>query len=395
MKFIYLMLSHHPLAAMILVCSAVLVSPVCASDETVLDSLGSGRNTWLSEVEFKCTYTYTECVAPSEEAAEQQDDRCAVTLKAHGEMIKRNQNTLYSCFVDRDEYTPNQVDDFIAVISDQLRCRYVPSNKSNGELTQAFVTPRQPDKAHLPYPYLAAPPHLDPLTYGGGMDTPNFITSCQRWREERPDSFSWSIESSTETTVIVEAVVKYESETTHFVVHYDMTHSYPLITELVQRTDFHHDDIDLPTITSHTWAEDFVVLSNGLSMPSRIRRVHGPMRGYMDELMDGLEGQWRGMEWVSTDLGLEAPTEEDFAIQFKEGSSIGGLKPSVRKSLVASGKPFEINEYSLSDLDVGLQPLPERNPTSGTGFTLRLFFAFASVAIVIVAGFYWRYRRAK
>lgn len=368
-----------------------------ASDDA-LDALERGFESWLEELEFKSSYVYSEWIADTREEAEQKAALSQLTLRSHGEFIKFGKNTLYSCTVETDRYPVHQLEDFMAVIGDELEVHYVPVRSQQiqtGDLQQLFCGPRTPEHANLPYPLVASSPALDPLTYGGGKAIPNFISGCKRLEESGDYSFSWTIAPANEQKIELKAVLRGQSDTDSTFVRYSLQYSHPIPEEIIKRIEYTNPNVS--PMTSRTLAEGFVEVEDGLFMPSTIHRFEGPLGDWLGE---EFRGKWRVQLWQSVDLGEVSPTKEDFMFTLNPGTSVGGLQPQAKEGLLreiqmaSSGAPasFDINSHSIDDLE----NRPEERLASDDGFSIRyLLIANLFLVVFVVLAMVARWRRSR
>ena len=144
-----------------------------------LRTLKAGIDEYLREVEFKCTYTYSEYLVDSREKAEHFDTSDGrLLLRATGSLIKSNKMTFESFVLDQaNTEGACFFNDHITVTNSDLCADYF--KQGDGAIHRTlFVSEPEKTESGIPLLDQACASIFCPLTYGGGRAIPNIIDLC-------------------------------------------------------------------------------------------------------------------------------------------------------------------------------------------------------------------------
>ncbi|MBQ3389135.1 MAG: hypothetical protein IJG60_07980 [Thermoguttaceae bacterium] len=323
------------------------------NQKDLLKTLEQGVDRQLREVEFKCTYTYTEYVVETLEEAERFDTTNGrLVVHATGTLAKNKKMTYESLVVDKLETrVPEYYMDHVTVTNQELRACYRKQSLQHPYRT-LFVLSRQEENKDLPILNLHEGRFFCPLTVGGSRSRPNFLDHVLLTPDKYADTTDVSLLKQDEDTVVRIHHTSADSAV-HSVSDEAFTISnsfpYPVLLENASSKMLHYVRFDKDaTRTSNLKNSDFVRLNDGCVLPKKIQEYSTI---FFDDYRKEDVGKWVVKKWESDDMGKERPKKSDFYIHLDRNSDIGGLALSLNYKLEKNlPEYFDINKYGVRDL---------------------------------------------
>ena len=379
----------------------IIVTPLfvrCADEDVeLLQALKQGVDQQLREVEFKCTYTYTEYVVETLEEAERFDTTNGrLVVHATGELAKNKKMTYESLVVDKLETrVPEYYMDHVTVTNQELRACYRKQSLQHPYRT-LFVLSRQEDNKDLPILNLHEGRFFCPLTVGGSRSNPNFLENVLRVLDKYADTTDVSFLKQDNNSIIhihhisEDQVVNSVSDETFTISN---SFPYPVLLENTYNDMLHYvaNNKDRKRI-SKLKTSDFVRLNNGCVLPKKVQMCSTIFfNDFRKEDVD----KWVVACWESRDLGNQKPKKSDFYIYLDRNSDIGGLALNLNDKLEKNlPEYFDINKYGVRDLQTS-SPL-ESQVDRNSDFTVLIRPAILLIAgFFIVFGIWKRWKSAK
>ena len=146
------------------------------SQRDLLETLKQGVSQQLREVEFKCTYTYSEYVVDTLEEAENFDtSKGRLVVHATGTLAKTKKMTYESFALDTlDTKNPGFYMDHITVTNPELRAEYYKQSLNHSYRT-LFIDERQEKNKDLPILDTVNARIICPLNIAGSRESPCFL----------------------------------------------------------------------------------------------------------------------------------------------------------------------------------------------------------------------------
>ncbi len=366
----------------------IIAAPIfvrCAEkDITLLQTLKQGVDQQLRDVEFKCTYTYTEHVVETSEEAERFDTTNGrLVVHATGTLAKNKKMTYESLVVDKLETrVPEYYMDHVTVTNQELRACYRKQSLQHPYRT-LFVLSRQEENKDLPILNLQEGRFFCPLTVGGTRSRPNFLDYVLLMLDKYADTTDVSLLEQDDNVVVQihhtsadSAVLSVSDET------FTISNSfpYPVLLENASSKMLHYVRFDKDaTRTSKLKNFDFVRLNNGCVLPKKIQMCSTI---FFDDFRKEDIGKWVVACWESSDLGEQKPKKSDFYIYLDRNSDIGGLALNLNYKLEKNlPKYFDINKYGVRDLQTSSPIESQVDRNSDLTVLIR-------PAILLIAGFF-------
>ena len=315
------------------------------SQRDLLEVLKQGVDQQIREVEFKCTYTYSEYVVDTLEEAENFDtSNGRLVVHATGSLIKTKKMSYESFVLDTlKTKMPEYYTDHVTVTNPELRAIYVKQNLQYSHRT-LFVSERtEEDKETfvLDNSYAGI---MTPLTSGGGRGMPNYIDLIFYSLEKFPNETEVEIQQEGDYTKIFKnrEIPDIEKSSSSFVI--SNSYPFPVLTERKEKNHIPKADI---TFYRGLKTSDYIRLNDGCVLPRRIEQYEPVHDEYGDENI----GKWVVKKWESDDMGKEKPKNSDFYIYLDRDPDIAGLALNLCYKLVKNPPEyFDINKYSVRDL---------------------------------------------
>ncbi|MDR2171771.1 MAG: hypothetical protein LBP59_16630 [Planctomycetaceae bacterium] len=341
-----------------------------------MKKLDNGYQTCIKNIQFKCDYIYAEGFTSSEEKAKKMSvaDCEEITLKIHGQIVKSKRKTLISHFVDFDNYTPKQANDYIAVVNDALEAHYVSSNGSV-PLDQLFVEQRTKESISLYYPKVTQSPGFTPFSYCP-TSLINFVEGMQKYANV--ECSSKSIDNGN-IKITFKFTGKQISKEEGCYVIYSVLGKYQTPTEYniyvtPQNGRIYHNI---------TLLRDFIIDDKKMAIPTNIVSLAIGM--WRDDNHKG--DKWLIREWKAENIDSSEIHDQDFFIPLNEKTSVGGLALNLTIKLKQNTpKHFDIDAYSLNDLLESTQTIEKESPSY---FIVRLILMLVGAIMIFITLILW------
>ena len=369
--------------------SLLMSSRVPGSEDQskVLHDLKAGIDEYLKNVEFKCTYTYSEYLVDSKDEAERFDTSAGeLVLRATGSLIKSEKMTFESFELDKANTKGNHhLDNHITVTNSDLRVNYVKQGEDVPHRT-IFVSELEKNESGIPLLDQAYAPITCPLTYGGGRGIPNFIDLCNLKVSKYPNETTIDVSRDKDSTIISKLFDSPDRETSSSVLTLSNAYPYPV---MMSRNDETYSYPRNANSYGTTQVFDLVDVGKGFVAPKTIYDTTGPIRH--KDFGEEAIGKWIVRKWESDDLGKAPPKAKDFLIPLDRDTDFGGLDLELEHKLNRHvPEYFDINSFSLADLQNSPgsnAPAPEINASK--------YYRPALIVLgvlIVAAGIYRRWR---
>ena len=356
----------------------------CAEEDVaLLQTLKQGVDQQLRDVEFKCTYTYTEHVVETLEEAERFDTTNGrLVVHATGTLAKNKKMTYESLVVDKLETrVPEYYMDHVTVTNQELRACYRKQSLQHPYRT-LFVLSRQEENKDLPILNLQEGRFFCPLTVGGTRGRPDFLDNVLLMLDKYPDTTDVSLLEQDDNTVI-QVHHTSAAQSVHSVSDETFTVSnsfpYPVLLESTYSDMLHYvaNNKDRKH-TSQLKTSDFVRLNDGCVLPKKVQKYSTI---FFDDFRKEDVGKWVVACWESRDLGEHKPKKSDFYIYLDRDSDIGGLALNLNYKLEENlPEYFDINKYGLRDL--------QTSSIESQLSKISNYVVWIRPAILLIAGFF-------
>ncbi|MBR6480212.1 MAG: hypothetical protein IKT12_00785 [Thermoguttaceae bacterium] len=364
------------------------------SQRDLLETLKQGVSQQLREVEFKCTYTYSEYVVDTLEEAENFDtSKGRLVVHATGALAKTKKMTYESFVLDTlDTKNPGAYMDHITVTNPELRAEYYKQSLNHSHRT-LFIDERQEKNKDLPILDIVNARIICPLNIAGSRENPCFLDQILFLYDKAPDCSDFRIENGENCIYIYANYNKPEAEVTERVFTVSNSYPYPVLMDKKTRTTLYYPKLNSKKEKrSSLKALDFVSLNDGCVLP---RKIHLFSTITFDDFRKEDIGKWVVSKWESDDMGKEKPKKSDFYIYLDRNSDIGGLDLNLNYKLEKNlPEYFDINKYSIRDLQ---RSSPIESQVDGKpDLTVWIRPAIILVAgFLIVFGLWKKWKRAK
>ena len=364
------------------------------SQRDLLETLKQGVSQQLREVEFKCTYTYSEYVVDTLEEAENFDtSKGRLVVHATGTLAKTKKMTYESFALDTlDTKNPGFYMDHITVTNPELRAEYYKQSLNHSYRT-LFIDERQEKNKDLPILDTVNARIICPLNIAGSRESPCFLDQILFLYDKEPDCSDFRIENGENCIYIYANYNKPESEVTERVFTVSNSYPYPVLMDKKTRTILYYPKLNSEKEKrSSLRALDFVSLNGGCVLP---RKIHLFSTITFDDFRKEDIGKWVVYKWESDDMGKEKPNKSDFYIYLDRDSDIGGLAPNLNYKINRElPEYFDINQYGIRDLQTS-SPL-ESQVDGKPDLTVWIRPAIILVAgFLIVFGLWKKWKRAR
>ena len=358
------------------------------NQEKLLRTLKNQIDEYLREVEFKCTYTYSEYLVDSKEEAENFDTSDGrLIVRATGSLIKSKTMTLESFVLDHaiPEKGFTRGNNHITVTNSDLRAHYVRQTGRTDEAPNRTIFVMEEEKTDggiqlLDQSYASI---LCPLTYGGGRTFLNCLGALANTQKTRPTTISISHDKES-TTISYNA--DHSTEETDTVLVLSNEYRYPILLSRISTTHKHASDRN---VYGGSAALDLVNVGKGLVVPRKVYSFTGPMP--TDLLGEGTKGKFLVYEWESEDLGDEPPKAEDFLIPLDRDTDFGGFDLELEHKLNRNvPEYFDINSFSIADLYYNTEPNAAAPKTMASKYYRPALIVLG--ALIVAAGIYRKWR---
>ena len=363
------------------------------SQTGLLRVLCEGVDEQLRNVEFKCTYTYSDYVVDTLEEAENFDtSKGRLVIHATGTLAKTKKMTYESFVLDKLETkSSGYLKEHVTVTNPELRACYRKQNVQYPYRT-LFVIERKEEERDI-HTLSAVEANIPcPLTLGGFRSYPNFVRYILSLIDDTSDKYEhttdFDLKSNDQwTTIIV------HHKTTDKVVSavYDMTYKisnaypYPVLTEQRENRFYKYPrDGHEREENSGLKAFDFISLNGGCVLPQKMY-LFSKIPEFYDQFGAENAGKWLVSKWESDDMGKEKPKKSDFYIYLDRDPDIAGLALNLCYKLVKNPpKYFDINKYGVRDLQTSSPIESQVDRNSDLTVLIR-------PAILLIAGFFIAY----
>jgi hypothetical protein len=360
------------------------------SQTGLLRVLCEGVDEQLRNVEFKCTYTYSDYVVDTLEEAENFDtSKGRLVIHATGTLAKTKKMTYESFVLDKLETkSSGYLKEHVTVTNPELRACYRKQNVQYPYRT-LFVIERKEEERDI-HTLSAVEANIPcPLTLGGFRSRPNFLRRILSFIDNTSDKYEhttdFDLKSNDQwTTIIV------HHTTTDKVVSavYDMTYKisnaypYPVLTEQRENRFYKYPrDGHEREESSGLKAFDFISLNGGCVLPQKMY-LFSKIPEFYDQFGAENAGKWLVSKWESDDMGKEKPKKSDFYIYLDRDPDIAGLALNLCYRLVKNPPEyFDINQYGVRDLQTSSPIESQVDRNSDLTVLIR-------PAILLIAGFF-------
>ena len=359
------------------------------NQEKLLRTLKNQIDEYLREVEFKCTYTYSEYLVDSREKAENFDTSDGrLIVRATGSLIKSKTMTLESFVLDHAipemGLTP-AANNHVTVTNSDLRAHYVKAGE-DAPNRSIFVLEEEKTEGGIQLLDQSYASILCPLTYGGGRTFLNCLGALANTQKTRPTTIS--ISHDKESTTISQHT-DFSAEETDTVLVLSNEYRYPLLLREDSITHKHASDRN---VYSGRAALDLVNVGKGLVVPRKVYSFTGPIP--TDLLGEGTKGKFHIYEWESEDLGDEPPKAEDFLIPLDRDTDFGGFDLELEHKLNRNvPEYFDINSFSITDLYYNTEPNAAAPKTTASKYYRPALITLG--VLIVAAGIYRRGRNRR
>ena len=316
----------------------------------VLDALNAAIEEARWNLEFYCTYLYSNAVGKARDDARAKLGKGSTV---EGVMARRGRLFRVS---GRAVLPGNWPENFECIDSPQVQLHwYLPPAAKYGLEREPITIMRSPnaDPSQRGQLYSCAMTHLDPLFYGGWKDgkvlqrytSEDLVGKRLAERVERPDAAH---------LVILTEVYQGEKLESRERATFSTKYKPAVLVRLESFLDQRHIS-GRPPAEFVLEASGFVQVTGGW-LASRMTTISGPV-----QVKDSADAHWLASEWVSDDLGKRPPTAEDFVITIPEHVEVRGLKS---EAPVGTVRRLDMNTLTLEQvetlggIDVGHRPPP-------------------------------------
>ena len=361
------------------------------NQEKLLRTLKNGIDEYLREVEFKCTYTYSEYLVDSKEEAENFDTSGGrLIVRATGSLIKSKTMTLESFVLDQaipEKGFTSAVNNHVTVTNSDLRAHYVMAAE-DAPNRSIFVLEEEKTEGGIQLLDMTYTQIICPLTYGGGRTFMNCLESFAHIQKTSLDRVSFNI-SHDEENIVISQQADFSAEGTGTVLVLSNEYRYPILLREDRKTHNHAVDAD---IFNTVRAFDLVNVGKGLVVPKKVCSSIGPF--WTDVLGEGTKGKFLIYEWESEDLGKEPPKAEDFLIPLDRDTDFGGFDLELEHKLNRNvPEYFDINSFSITDLYYNTEPNAAAPKTTASKYYRPALITLG--VLIVAAGIYRRGRNRR
>ena len=361
------------------------------NQEKLLRTLKNGIDEYLREVEFKCTYTYSEYLVDSKEEAENFDTSGGrLIVRATGSLIKSKTMTLESFVLDQaipEKGFTSAVNNHVTVTNSDLRAHYVMAAE-DAPNRSIFVLEEEKTEGGIQLLDMTYTQIICPLTYGGGRTFMNCLESFAHIQKTSLDRVSFNI-SHDEENIVISQHADFSAEGTDTVLVLSNEYRYPILLREDRKGHNHAVDAD---IFNTVRAFDLVNVGKGLVVPKKVCSSIGPF--WTDVLGEGTKGKFLIYEWESEDLGKEPPKAEDFLIPLDRDTDFGGFDLELEHKLNRNvPEYFDINSFSITDLYYNTEPNAAAPKTTASKYYRPALITLG--VLIVAAGIYRRGRNRR
>ena len=352
--------------------------------------LCEGVDEQLRNVEFKCTYTYSDYVVDTLEEAENFDtSKGRLVIHATGTLAKTKKMTYESFVLDKLETkSSGYLKEHVTVTNPELRACYRKQNVQYPYRT-LFVIERKEEERDI-HTLSAVEANIPcPLTLGGFRSYPNFVRYILSLIDDTSDKYEhttdFDLKSNDQwTTIIVhhkttDKVVSAVNDMTYKISN---AYPYPVLTEQRENRFYKYPrDGHEREENSGLKAFDFISLNGGCVLPQKMY-LFSKIPEFYDQFGAENAGKWLVSKWESDDMGKEKPKKSDFYIYLDRDPDIAGLALNLCYKLVKNPpKYFDINKYGVRDLQTSSPIESQVDRNSDLTVLIR-------PAILLIAGFF-------
>ena len=346
------------LVLLILFGSVPLTAAGGENQKDLLKTLEQGVDQQLREVEFKCTYTYSEYVVDTLEEAENFDtSKGRLVVHATGVLAKTKKMIFESLALDKLETNKSHayLEDHVTVKNPELRACYRQQNIQYPGRT-LFILEREEERRDIPVLNAREGNIPCPLTLGSSRSNPNFASYILSLIDNTSDKYEHAADFSLNCDDQWISVIVHNTTTDkHVSAAYDTTYKisnsfpYPVLAEQRQNRVYKYlKDGHERQEVSALKAFDFIRLNDGCVLP---QKIHLFSTIFFDRYGEENDGKWVVKKWESEDMGKEKPKKSDFYIYLDDDPDIAGLALNLCYELVKNPpKYIDINKYSVRDL---------------------------------------------
>ena len=360
------------------------------SQTGLLRVLCEGVDEQLRNVEFKCTYTYSDYVVDTLEEAENFDtSKGRLVIHATGTLAKTKKMTYESFVLDKLETkSSGYLKEHVTVTNPELRACYRKQNVQYPYRT-LFVIERKEEERDI-HTLSAVEANIPcPLTLGGFRSYPNFVRYILSLIDDTSDKYEhttdFDLKSNDQwTTIIVhhkttDKVVSAVNDMTYKISN---AYPYPVLTEQRENRFYKYPrDGHEREENSGLKAFDFISLNGGCVLPQKMY-LFSKIPEFYDQFGAENAGKWLVSKWESDDMGKEKPKKSDFYIYLDRDPDIAGLALNLCYKLVKNPpKYFDINKYGVRDLQTSSPIESQVDRNSDLTVLIR-------PAILLIAGFF-------
>lgn len=367
-----------------------MLSGLCAradqQGEDLADALQAGIEEWRQTIEFVGRYRYRQAMADSKEDALSGRFGKVVGKPEDvvvGMIAKKGSDMRWSVEFDRPPVKQGASKEatnvsFDAATVGNLQVNYFPKRGSFGNSATVSVRPEETEDLIQAGQFNRDVPN--PFSFNGGTDGKPFERFMARpgYGEKlrievlppKSDAIGLSFIRVGDDGHKIVSAVRFTTE-----------YSPPVIESISVRIEFRSE------ITESSMIASQFVQCNGGAIATHLRQVQGPVT-----VANSRTKKWIAREWISADLGVREPTNQDFVLTIPAGVSIRGLKkPPLRD------KPFELDLRALTEDDLYAGPLElgdvqfEDRPASNL-FPRLLWTGLGTIAVGLLLFIFWRRR---
>ena len=387
------------LAALMMSFQAVEMARGDEDQSKTLSTLKAGIDNYLREVEFKCTYTYSEYLVDSKEEAENFDtSNGRLFFRGTGSLIKSKTMTYESFELDRAATDHLYFDDIVfdhTTVTNSDLCATYTKQAANATHRTVWFGESKKTEGGIQLLNHAYGFFVCPLTFGGGRACLNCVDAVINFRKIHPDITTITVDHNKENSRISMRYDNPDAESVDKVITLSNQYVYPVA--ISEEKKIHKYAID-KNLYDTAGVFDLVEVGKGLVVPKKICSSQGPL--YYHMLGKEALGKWIVRKWESEDLGAEAPKANDFLIPLDKDTDIGGLELDLAYKLNQNVPEYlDINSFSIADLYIS----PEESLVTVPQTEQRVIFRYHRPILIllgitiIAVGFYikWSSRWGK
>ena len=287
------------------------------NNEELLSGLDAARNTWIQNISFYGTYTYKRTVFFSEEDAYVKNIDDEKSIVAKGIICKwKDKYRLQVLYAKGPEVSSsntvsNRSVDAIAnngfwlLYNPEQGADFAPSgslNKTSGRTIENVI----PDLRNINTPFSLFLDPIDKMPASTSLDSKNAVILG-----EGRMLLSFTGKSTSGNKHVKEVLVRSNEKI-------------PVIEQIALRSVDGEGNSSSSIKKNLEWS-----ICAGISVPSRIRSITGPLKpiGRNDDT-------WIVSEWESIDIGKRPPSDEDFILTLPPNSGLVGMSHYPKDGLV-------------------------------------------------------------